>query len=168
MATLILRDTYRALEAEMKAIDKKKRETSARIKEAADHGDLKENAEYHAAREEQSLIVYKKQLMQSHAPFRFIEHSEIETDEVEFGNKVTIREEGKDEAEDYYLLGPIEFELDLYPLIVTYHSPFGQAIVGKKIDEDFTLEIKCKETKFTITAIEKISSSMAKLKPSTS
>ena len=71
--------------------------------------------------------------------------------------KVTIREEGKDEAEDYYLLGPIEFELDLYPLVVTIHSPFGQAIVGKKIDEDFTLEIQGKETKFTITAIEKIS-----------
>ena len=156
MATLILRDTYRALEKEMKAIDKKKRETSARIKEAADHGDLKENAEYHAAREEQSLIVYKKQLMQSHAPFRFIEKGEIDTDEVGFGNKVTIHEEGKDEAEDYYLLGPIEFELDLYPMIVTYHSPFAQAMIGKKIDEYFTLEIEGKETKFTISAIEKI------------
>ena len=156
MATLILRDTYRALEAEMKAIDKKKRETSARIKEAADHGDLKENAEYHAAREEQSLIVYKKQLMQSHAPFRFIEKGEIDTDEVGFGNKVTIHEEGKDEAEDYYLLGPIEFELDLYPMIVTYLSPFAQAMIGKKIDEYFTLEIEGKETKFTISAIEKI------------
>ena len=156
MATLILRNTYRALEKEMKAIDKKKRETSARIKEAADHGDLKENAEYHAAREEQSLIVYKKQLMQSHAPFRFIEKGEIDTDEVGFGNKVTIHEEGKDEAEDYYLLGPIEFELDLYPMIVTYHSPFAQAMIGKKIDEYFTLEIEGKETKFTISAIEKV------------
>ena len=156
MATLILRDTYRALEAEMKAIDRKKRETSARIKEAADHGDLKENAEYHAAREEQSLIVYKKQLMQSHAPFRFIEKGEIETDEVGFGNKITILEEGNDEAEDYYLLGPIEFELDLYPLIVTYHSPFAQAMIGKKIDEYFMLEIEGKETTFTITAIEKV------------
>tara|TARA_B100000959_G_scaffold14642_1_gene14324 strand:- start:690 stop:1112 length:423 start_codon:yes stop_codon:yes gene_type:complete len=140
----------------MKAIDKKKRETSARIKEAADHGDLKENAEYHAAREEQSLIIYKKQLMQSHAPFTFIEKGEIDTDEVGFGNKVTILEEGNDEAEDYYLLGPIEFELDLYPLIVTYHSPFAQSMIGKKIDEYFMLEIEGKETKFTITAIEKV------------
>jgi len=96
-------------------------------------------------------------VLQTHSPFQIIEYSEIETDKVGFGNKVTIREEGKDETEDYYLLGPIEFELDLYPMIVTYHSPFGQAIVGKKIDEDFTLEIKGKETKFTITAIEKIS-----------
>ena len=157
MATLILRDTYRALEEEMKSLDKLKRETSLKIREAASHGDLKENAEWRAARDEQSLIVYKKQLMQSHAPFRFIENSEIDTDEAGFGNKVTILEEGKEEAEDYYLLGPIEFELDLYPLIVTYHAPFGQAIVGKKIDESFTLEIEGKETKFTITAIEKIS-----------
>jgi len=157
MATLILRDTHRALIEEMESLDKLKRETSLKIRDAASHGDLKENAEYHAAREKQSLIVYKKQLMQSHAPFQIIENSEIETDKVGFGNKVTIREEGKDEAEDYYLLGPIEFELDLYPMIATYHSGFGRAIVGKKIDEDFTLEIQGKETKFTITAIEKIS-----------
>ena len=51
MATLILRETYHILEKQMKSLDKLKRETSARIKEAADHGDLKENAEYHAARE---------------------------------------------------------------------------------------------------------------------
>ena len=157
MATLILRDTHRALEEKMESLDKLKKETSLKIRDAASHGDLKENAEYHAAREEQSLIVRKTQLMQTHSPFQIIEYSEIETDKVRFGNKVTIREEGKDEAEDYYLLGPIEFELDLYPLVVTIHSPFGQAIVGKKIDEDFTLEIQGKETKFTITAIEKIS-----------
>ena len=157
MATLILRDSHSALEEKMKSLDKLKKKTSLKIRDAASHGDLKENAEYHAARDEQSLIVRKIQLLQTHSPFQIIEYSEIETDKVGFGNKVTIREEDKDEAEDYYLLGPIEFELDLYPMIVTYHSPFGQAIVGKKIDEDFTLEIRGKETKFTITAIEKIS-----------
>ncbi len=156
MATLILRDTYRILEEEMKSLEKLKRETSIKIRDAASHGDLRENAEYHAAREEMRIVLYKKQLMQSHAPFRFIEPSEINTDEVGFGNKVSIHEEGKDEAEDYYLLGPIELELDLYPMIVTYRSPFGRAIVGKKIGDDFTLEIKGKETKFTIEVIEKI------------
>ena len=157
MATLILRDTHRLLEEKMESLNKLKKETSIKISDAASHGDLKENAEYHAAREEQSLIVRKIQLLQTHSPFQIMEHSEIETDMVGFGNKVTIREEGKDEAEDYYLLGPIEFELDLYPLVVTYHSPFGRAIVGKKIDEEFTLEIRGEETKFTIIAIEKIS-----------
>ena len=157
MATLILRDAHTALEKKMESLDKQKKETSIKIRDAASHGDLKENGEYHAAREEQSFIVRKTQSLQTHSPFKIIPYSEIETDKVGFGNKVTIREEGKDEAEDYYLLGPIEFELDLYPLIITYHSPFGQAIVGKKINEDFTLEIRGQETKFTITAIEKIS-----------
>jgi len=92
--------------------------------------------------------------MQSHAPFRFIEKGEIDTDEVGFGNKVKVLEEGKDEAEEYYLLGPIEFELDLYPTIVTYHSPFAQAMIGKEVDDDFTLEIEGKDTKFTVTSIE--------------
>ena len=62
----------------------------------------------------------------------------------------------KDEPEDYYLLGPIEFELDLYPLVVTHHSPFGQAIIGKKINDTFNLEIRGQDTKFTIIAIEKV------------
>ena len=162
MATLILQDTYLALEEKIKSIDKLRTETSLKIKEAASHGDLKENYEYKAAKEAMSLVIYKKQLLQSHAPFRFVEYGEIETDEVEFGNKVTIHEEGKDEAEDYYLLGPIELELDLYPMIVTYHTPFGQAMIGKKIGEYFTLEIKGKDTKFTITAIEKISETTPK------
>ena len=157
MATMILRDTHRLLEEKMESLEKLKNETSIKIREAASHGDLKENGEYHAAREEQSLIIRKTQTLQTYSPFQIIEYGEIETDQVGFGNKVTILEEGKDEAEDYYLLGPIEFELDLFPLVVTLQSPFGQTIVGKKINEDFTLEIRGKDTKFTITAIEKIS-----------
>tara|TARA_Y100000814_G_scaffold167213_1_gene122165 strand:- start:37 stop:528 length:492 start_codon:yes stop_codon:yes gene_type:complete len=156
MATLILQDTYRALENEIKAIDKLRTETALKIKEAASHGDLKENYEYKAAKEEMEFVVSKKQLLQSYAPFRFIEFNEIDTEEAGFGNKVTVLEEGKNKPEDYYLLGPIEFELDLYPMIVTYHSPFGQSMVGKKVDEYFMLNIKGKDIRFTITAIKKI------------
>ena len=157
MATLILRETYLALEKEMKSIDKLRTETALKIQEAASHGDLKENYEYKAAKELMELVMFKKELMQSHAPFNLIEQDEIRTDAVEFGNKVTIHEEGKNKAEDYYILGPIEFELDLYPMIATYHTPFGEAIMGKKVNEEFTLDIQGKNIKFTITAIEKIS-----------
>ena len=123
MATMILRETHKALIEELESLEKLKRETSEKIKEAAGHGDLKENAEYHAAREKQSLILYKKQLMQSHAPFQIVENKDVKTSEVVFGTKVTIREEGNDQDETYYILGPIEFELDIYPEIATYHSP---------------------------------------------
>ncbi len=156
MATLILESTYRLLEKELKNIDKKMGELGERIAHARELGDLKENAEYHAAREEMSLTIYKKQKLQSNAPFRIIENNEIENSEVEFGNKVEIIEEGYDKPEDYYILGPVELELDLFPMVVTYHSPFAQAVIGKKVNESFTLEIKEKETKFTVKKIENI------------
>ena len=162
MATMILRDTYLALEEEMKSIDKLRTETSLKLNEAASHGDLKENYEYKAAKEKMEFVIYKKQLLQSHAPFKLIQYGEIETGEVEFGNKVQILEEGKDEAEDYYLLGPIESELDLYPMVVTYHAPFAQSMLGKKINENFTLEINGEDIKFTIIAIEKITATTPK------
>ena len=157
MGTLILRDSHRSLEKKMEDLDRLKDETAKRIKEAADQGDLKENAEYHAAREEQSLIIRKMQTLQSYSPFQIIEEGEIETDTVGFGNKVTILEEGKEEAEDYYLLGPIESEMDLFPLVVTVHSPFGQSIIGLEVGDDFTLNIRGDDTKFTITGIDKVS-----------
>ena len=158
MGTLILRDSHRSLEKKMEDLDRMKDETAKRIKEAADQGDLKENAEYHAAREEQSLIIRKMQTLQSYSPFQIIEEGEIETDTVGFGNKVTILEEGKEEPEDYYLLGPIESEMDLFPLVVTVHSPFGQSIIGLEVGDDFTLDIRGVDTRFTITAIDKVSS----------
>ena len=156
MATMILRDTHLALEKRMKELDKQKKETAIKIREAASHGDLKENGEYHAAREEQSFIVRKTQTLQTHSPFQIIEYAEIETDTVGFGNKVIISEKNKQEIKEYFLLGPIEFELDLYPMVVTYHSPFGQAIMGKKVGDDFNLNIRGEDTKFTIKAIEAI------------
>ena len=66
MATLILRETYLALEKEMKSIDKLRTETALKIQEAASHGDLKENYEYKAAKEAMELLMFKKELMQSH------------------------------------------------------------------------------------------------------
>ena len=156
MATLILRSTHSLLEKKMKDLDQQKKDTAVRIREAASHGDLKENAEYHAAREEQSMIVRKTQILQTHSPFQIVEYNDIQTEMVSFGNMVTIKEEGKDSIEDYYLLGPIEFELDLFPLVITIHSPFGQAIVGKKVNDTFTLDVRGSETKFTILSIDKV------------
>ena len=156
MATLILRSTHSLLEKKMKDLDQQKKDTAVRIREAASHGDLKENAEYHAAREEQSMIVRKTQILQTHSPFQIVEYNDIQTETVSFGNMVTINEEGKDSNEDYYLLGPIEFELDLFPLVITIHSPFGQAIVGKRVNDTFTLDVRGRETKFTILAIDKV------------
>ena len=103
------------------------------------------------------LVVYRRQLLQSFAPFKYVDFDDIDTEDVSFGNKVSILEEGNDEPELYFLLGPVEQELDLYPDIVTYHTPFAQSIIGKEVNDTFTLEIEGIDTKFTITSINKIS-----------
>tara|TARA_S200000501_G_C20790516_1_gene729283 strand:- start:900 stop:1454 length:555 start_codon:yes stop_codon:yes gene_type:complete len=158
MATLILRETHNKLIEEMKLIDKLKIQTSHEIKEAASHGDLKENYDYKAAKEKMNLILNKKELLHSYMPFEFVDFQYIGIEDVGFGNIVTIQEQGTDNPEEYYLLGPIEFELDLYPNIITYHSPFGNTIYGKKINDEFSLTIKRKETNFKIIGIDRIKS----------
>ena len=60
MATLVLKSTYSLLQKELKSIDQNMEEIGKRIAHARELGDLKENAEYHAAREEMSLAIYKK------------------------------------------------------------------------------------------------------------
>tara|TARA_B100000941_G_scaffold128274_1_gene90610 strand:+ start:4381 stop:4857 length:477 start_codon:yes stop_codon:yes gene_type:complete len=157
MATLILRETHDKLIEEMKLIDKLKIKTSHEIKEAASHGDLKENYDYKAAKEKMNLILNKKELLHSYMPFEFVDIKHINTNKISFGNVVTVKEETKEKFEKYNLLGPVEFELDLYPMIITYHSPFGQKIYGKKVGDEFTLTIKRKEVKFTISKIDVIS-----------
>tara|TARA_B100000900_G_scaffold390510_1_gene384299 strand:+ start:251 stop:757 length:507 start_codon:yes stop_codon:yes gene_type:complete len=162
MATLILKDTYEILEKEMESINKLRSQTAIQIQEAASHGDLKENYEYKAAKEKLEFVIYKKQLLQSHVPFKFIEYGEIETETVGFGNKITILEQGKDEAEDYYLLGPIESELDLYPLVVTYRAPFAKAMMGKKVNDYFKIDVDGEDVKFKIISIDKITAKTPK------
>ena len=155
--TTILHDTYTELEKEIELTGKLRSETAKLIQEAAAHGDLKENYDYKAAKEKMDLVVYRRQLLQSFAPFKYVDFDDIDTEDVSFGNKVSILEEGKDEPELYFLLGPVEQELDLYPDIVTYHTPFAQSIIGKEVNDTFTLEIEGKDTKFTITSINNIS-----------
>ena len=162
MATLILKDTYEILEKEMESINKLRSQTAIQIQEAASHGDLKENYEYKAAKEKLEFVMYKKQLLQSHVPFKFIEYGEIDVKTVGFGNKVSILEQGKDEPEDYYLLGPIESELDLYPLVVTYLAPFAKAMMGKKVNESFKINFDGKDVEFKIISIEKITAKTPK------
>ena len=56
------------------------------ISEARSHGDLKENYDYKAAKEKMDLVVYRRQLLQSFAPFKFVDFSDIDTEDVSFGN----------------------------------------------------------------------------------
>jgi len=150
MATLILRETYRLLEEEMKTIDRLKRETSKRIKEAADHGDLKENAEYHAAKEQQSLIESRVIAINDLiARANIIDVTKIENDgKVIFGSTVKVQDLETSKEITYRLVG--QDEADIKKNLVFFKSPIGKALIGKNKDDMVTVNTPSGERNFEI------------------
>ena len=131
MATLILRETYRLLEEEMKTIDRLKRETSARIKEAADHGDLKENAEYHAAKEEQSHNegrINEINIIIGNANVIDVTKL-INNGKIIFGSTVFLQNLDTNEKIQYKIVG--KDEADLKQKLIYFKSPIGNGLIGK-------------------------------------
>lgn len=99
------------------------------IKEARALGDLSENADYHAAREEQAIIegrIQELEYMVEHASII----SEEASDTVKIGTSVVIRYEGEDETEEYKIVGSTE--ADPFENKISNESPIAKALLGKK------------------------------------
>jgi transcription elongation factor GreA len=102
------------------------------IAEAREHGDLSENAEYHAARERQSFIegrVAELEDIMSRA--QVIDVSKMSGDTVKFGACVVIADEETDEESTYQIVGPPE--ADLSAGRISNSSPLGRALIGKEV-----------------------------------
>ena len=140
MATLILRETHLALEEEIKSLEKLKRETSEKISEAADHGDLKENAEYHAAKEEQSHNEGRiTEINDIIARANVIDVTKLNNDgKVIFGSTVFLENLDNGEKIDYKIVG--KDEADLKNKLIYFQSPIGKGLIGKNKND--LVEIK--------------------------
>lgn len=101
------------------------------IAEARDLGDLKENAEYHAAKERQGIIEGRiAQLQGILARARVVDVSKIKSDKIVFGATVTLRDVEKDSVVTYQVVG--EDEADIRLGKVSFNSPLGKALIGKE------------------------------------
>lgn len=101
------------------------------IAEARDLGDLKENAEYHAAKERQGIIEGRiAQLQGILARARVVDVSKIKSDKIVFGATVTLRDVEKDAVVTYQVVG--EDEADIRIGKVSFNSPLGRALIGKE------------------------------------
>ncbi len=107
------------------------------LKDARALGDLSENAEYDAARNEQALVESKIKELEV-----MIENAvvikEISTDKVSLGNKVTIKYEDDNETEEYSIVG--SKEADPFQNKISNESPIAKAIMGKKVGDVVTVE----------------------------
>jgi transcription elongation factor GreA len=129
------------LEKELQVMKGKGRaEMAAKIAEARSHGDLSENAEYDAAKEEQGLFelrISKLEELLSRA--RIIEKSDLPTDAVYILSDVTVEDLKKGGQFTYKLVSPEEADFEQNKLSVT--SPIGRALLKKKIGDVIKVQV---------------------------
>lgn len=142
------------LEAELEDLKVNKRpEVVSRIKIARSYGDLSENSEYEAAKDEQAFVegqIAKLEKMIRYA--EIINPDELDSDEVSIGRKVTFVELPDGDEEAYTIVGKAEAD----PLSgkISNESPIAQALIGKKVGDQASFETPGGELALKITAVE--------------
>ncbi|HQU66727.1 MAG TPA: transcription elongation factor GreA [Albidovulum sp.] len=130
---------FAVLEQELKALKSVERPAVIKaIAEAREHGDLSENAEYHAARERQSFVEGRiKELESIISRADVIDTSRL-TGAIKFGATVTLVDEDSDEERTYQIVG--EAEADIERGLLNIRSPLARALIGK--DEGDSVEVR--------------------------
>lgn len=105
------------------------------ISDAREHGDLSENAEYHAAKERQSFIEGRlAELEDKVSRAEVIDVSQVFGDEIKFGATVTLQDEDTNEVAHYQIVGSDEADIRQHLLSIT--SPLARSLIGKKAGEN--------------------------------
>ena len=123
---------YAALDEELKRLKSQERPNAiAAIAEARTHGDLSENAEYHAAKERQGWIESRIAVVEDQlARAQIIDISKLSGDQVKFGATVSVVDEDTEEESRYQIVG--EHEADVRSGKISIASPIARAMIGKE------------------------------------
>lgn len=125
-------DGYQALDAELKRLKTVERPSViAAISEARQHGDLSENAEYHAAKDRQAFIEGRlAELEDKIARAQVIDVSRLSGKQIKFGATVNLLDEDSGEKSKYKIVG--EDESDVKAGKISISSPMARALIGKE------------------------------------
>ena len=137
---LLTREGLRALEDELQFLKVDKRqEVAQKIKEAREQGDLSENAEYDAAKDEQRDIEARIEEIEKILKYAEVaDEDEIEQGVVNFGSEVTIQDIGLDEVNTFKIVGSTE--ANVLEGKISNESPLGIAIMKRRVGETITVE----------------------------
>lgn len=140
------------LERELEELEKKRSEISAAIRHAKGFGDLSENFEYHAAKQDGGMVEGRIQQLKIIIPsLEVVRPDQVSTAEVGFGAMVTVREETGDTWE-FQLVGPLE--ADPMEDRISYESPLGAALMGRKVGETVEAEVPAGTVTYEIVDIQ--------------
>jgi len=144
---------YTKLESELEHLMKVERPKNVKdIAEARAHGDLSENAEYHAAKERQGFIgarIAELQAKLSRADV--IDPASIKSDKVVFGATVDILDVESDEEKTYMIVGPDEGDVKNNRISVT--SPMARALIGRNVGDEVRVQTPARTMEVEILAI---------------
>ncbi len=122
------------------------------IAEARAHGDLSENAEYHAAKERQSFIEGRIRELQAKLSLaEVIDPSKINMSKVAFGAKVKVLDIGADEEYVFILVGPDEADVKSGKISIS--SPVGRALIGKEVGDTVVVNAPARTMEYEILEI---------------
>jgi transcription elongation factor GreA len=144
---------YQKLQEELERLLKVERPKNIQaISEARAHGDLSENAEYHAAKEQQSFIAGKiEELKSKIARAEVIDPSKIKQSKVGFGARVKVLDVEADEEYVFILVGPEE--ADVKSGKISLGSPVGRALIGKEVGDTAVVKAPGRTIEYEISEI---------------
>ena len=123
------------------------------IAEARAHGDLKENAEYHAAREQQGFVEGRINELEGALSYaEVIDVSRLNAgSRIVFGATVDLADEDSGEAVSYQIVG--DLEADIKQRLISVSSPFARALIGKSEGDSFEFQAPNGTRRYEITAV---------------
>lgn len=144
---------YKRLKEELEELIKVQRPRNIQaIAEARSHGDLSENAEYHAAKERQSFIEGRiRELQDKIARAEVIDPSTLSQDRVVFGARVKILDTESAEEKYFHLVGPDEADVKAGKISII--SPVGSSLIGKSVGDVVTVKAPAKTIEYEILEI---------------
>jgi len=127
-------------------------QVAQKIAEARGHGDLSENAEYDAAREEQRHLEYRiAKLEETLAKSRIIESKDLPNDKVYILSKVTVKDSKNGKKIQYQIVSPEEADFEQNK--ISSVSPIGKGLMGKKVGEVVEIKVPAGVLKYEIVEI---------------
>ena len=147
------REGFNKIKAEMQRLENEELpRITEKLAEARAEGDLKENAEYHAQRENQGMVMAKiNELKTKLASASIIDTASLPKDEVAFGCTVTVEDAAYGDEETYHLVGAGEEDYHQGKILIT--SPIGQGLLGKKVGDTAEVQAPAGVIKFKILKI---------------
>jgi transcription elongation factor GreA len=119
---------------------------------AREHGDLKENAEYHAAKERQGMIVARiNHLEQCLSRAEVIDPSKLSGSKIQFGAHVKLENTGSGEQQEYQIVGPEEADIKLGRISVA--SPLARGLLGHEVGDEVKVQMPAGPRTFEILEI---------------